>query len=141
VFNSRRSTSQYRVSYGDTDKAQVVHHAAYFRFLEMGRVEFWREGGLDYRRFEETTGLGLPVVEAKVRYRVAARFDDLIEVETSVDRVSRASVWYAGTIRRHDGILLLESQIRLACVSLAEGQLRKVPDSVLDASLLPGYEV
>lgn len=118
----------------------MVHHAAYFRFLELARVEFWREGGLDYRRFEETTGLGLPVVEANVRYRAPARFDDAIEVTTTVERATRASVWHVATIAR-EGALLVEARVRLACVSLAEGQLRKIPDAVLDACLLPGWQI
>ena len=129
-----------RVSYGDTDRAQVVHHAAYFRFLELARVEMWRENGLSYRRFEEETGCGLPVVEARVRYRGAARFDDLLEVETKVKDATRASVWFSGTIRR-DGEVLFESSIRLACVTLPAGQLRKIPDLILDASLEPGWDV
>jgi len=136
-----------RVAYADTDKAQVVHHAAYFRFLEAARVELWRAAGLDYRLFEEETGLGLPVVEARLRYRVSARFDDLIEVETWVTKASRASVWYDAVVRREPRepgaarVLLLESSIRLACVSLAEGAIRRVPDAVFDASFEPGWSV
>ena len=140
MFVSRRHTHTVRVAYQDTDKAQVVHHAAYFRFLEAARVEFWREGGLDYRVFEEETGLGLPVVEAKLRYRAAARFDDLLDVETWIASVTRASMWYGAQIRRK-GAILFDGSVRLACVSFAEGQLRKMPDRVLDACLLAGYEI
>jgi len=115
----------------------------------MARVELWREGGLDYRRFEEETGNGLPVVEARLRYRVSARFDDLLEVETWVKTASRASIWYDAVIRRmpRDGaadgerVLLLESSIRLACVSLEQGALRRIPQAVLDGSLEPGWNL
>jgi acyl-CoA thioester hydrolase len=140
TFTSRRTTHEIRVGYVDTDKAQVVHHSAYFRFLEAARVEFWRSGGLDYRKFEEDTGLGLPVVEAKQRYRLAARFDDLLRIETWVSEASRASVWYDGKIFRGNDVIH-ESSIRLACVSFAEQALRKIPDAVLDASLEKGWDV
>ncbi|MEO8799812.1 MAG: thioesterase family protein [Polyangiaceae bacterium] len=139
-FVSRRTTHEVRVAYVDTDRANVVHHSRYFRFLEVARVEFWRSGGLSYRQFEEETGMGLPVVESKMRYRQAARFDDLLTVETWVSDASRASIWYDALITR-DGVLLHESSIRLACVSFTEGTLRKIPDSVLDASLEPGWDV
>jgi acyl-CoA thioester hydrolase len=142
-FVSRKASFRVRVPYADTDKAKVVHHAAYFRFLEMARVEMLREGGLDYRRFEETTDLGLPVVEARLRYRVAARFDDLLEVETVVDEATRASLWFNGVIRRA-GTVLLESRVRLACVSFTADPakaLRRIPDAVLDACLEPGWDV
>ncbi len=144
TFVSRRHTHRLRVGYSDTDRAQVVHHAAYLRFLEAGRVESWRAHGLDYRKFEEETGMGLPVVEAKLRYRAAARFDDLLEVETWVEKATRASVWFGGTIRRVEGrgpSLVLESSIRLACVSFAHEELRKIPDVILEACLDPGFQV
>ncbi|MBX7196623.1 MAG: acyl-CoA thioesterase, partial [Sandaracinaceae bacterium] len=73
-----------RVLYGDTDKAQVVHHARYLDYLEAGRLEFLRHHGLDYRAWEERTKLGMPVVEAHLKYRSPARFDDLLDVETWV---------------------------------------------------------
>ena len=142
AFVTRRGRYRVRVSYGDTDRAQVVHHAAYLRYLELARVEMWREHGLSYRRFEEETGAGLPVVEARLRYRLPARFDDELEVETWVREATRASVWFSATIRKvGEPDVLLESQIRLACVHMAEGALRKIPDSILDASLEPGWEV
>ena len=139
-FVSRRHRHSLRVAYVDTDRAQVVHHSQYFRFLEVARVEFWRENGLDYRKFEEDTGLGLPVVEAKMRYRQAARFDDLLTIETWVSEASRASIWYDARITREKETIH-ESSIRLACVSFAEGSLRKIPDIVLDASLEKGWDV
>jgi acyl-CoA thioester hydrolase len=129
-----------RVGYADTDQAQVVHHASYFRFLEAARVEFWRANGFDYARFEKRTGLGLPVVEARMRYRVSARFDDLLAIETWVAKASRASVWFDAVIRRGDEVLQ-ESSVRLACASFAEGTIRKIPSELLDACLLPGHDL
>lgn len=139
-FVSRRGTHQVRVAYVDTDRAQVVHHSQYFRFLEVARVEFWRANGLDYRKFEEETGLGLPVVESKMRYRQAARFDDLLTIETWVSEASRASIWYDARITREKETIH-ESSIRLACVSFAKGTLCKIPDVVLEASLEKGWDV
>jgi acyl-CoA thioester hydrolase len=137
---SRRGLYRTRVPYADTDRAQIVHHAAYFRYLEMARVEMWREGGLDYAAYELRTGLGFPVVEAHLRYRVAARFDDLIEVETWVSRATRASVYFDAVIRRGEHVLN-EAMVRVACVRLADGALRKIPDELLDASLDVGHGV
>jgi acyl-CoA thioester hydrolase len=139
-YRSKRGRWTMRVAYQDTDQARVVHHAAYFRYLEVGRVEFWREQGLDYNAFEKGTGLGLPVAEARVRYRMAARFDDRLEIETWVARASRASVWFDAVIRRgHD--VVHEASVRLACVNMADGAIRKIPDVLLEACLEPGFDV
>jgi acyl-CoA thioester hydrolase len=129
-----------RVAYADTDRAQVVHHATYFRFLEAARMELWRENGFDYNAFEQRTGLGLPVVEAHLRYRIAARFDDALDVETWVSRASRASVWFEAIIRRGADVLN-ESSVRVACASFADGTIRKIPDQLLDACLEPGHGI
>jgi acyl-CoA thioester hydrolase len=144
---SKRSRHRVRVAYQDTDQARVVHHATYFRFIEAARIEFWREHGFDYDRFEKETGLGLPVIEAKVRYRNAARFDDLLEVETWIGSATRASVWIEGVIRRVNANaratsdLLFESSVRLACISFDDSQLKKMPESFFKACLEPGYDV
>jgi len=103
-------------------------------------MEFWRANRFDYAAFERRTGLGLPVVEARLRYRVAARFDDELLVETWVSRASRASVWFEGVIRRGSDVLN-ESSIRLACASFSEGTIRKIPDELLDACLEPGHGI
>jgi acyl-CoA thioester hydrolase len=139
-LTSRRHIHRVRVAYADTDRAQVVHHATYFRYLEVARVEFWRQNDFDYARFEERTGLGLPVVEARMRYRVAARFDDLLEIETWISSATRASVWFDAVIRRGEQVLH-ESGVRLACASFAEGTIRRIPDELLDACLEPGHGV
>jgi acyl-CoA thioester hydrolase len=140
ALRARHGIHRVRVAYADTDRAQVVHHATYFRFLEAARMELWRANGFDYNAFEQTTGLGLPVVEARLRYRIAARFDDLLEVETWVSRASRASVWFEGIIRRGSDVLN-ESSVRVACASFADGTIRKIPDPLLDACLEPGHGI
>jgi acyl-CoA thioester hydrolase len=137
---SRRGHHRLRVAYVDTDCARVVHHGTYFRYLEVARVEYWRELGFDYDAFEKRTGLGLPVVEVRVRYRVSARFDDELEIETWTSKASRASIWLDAVIRRGHEVLN-ESSVRLACANFADGTIRKIPSEVLDACLEPGHGV
>ena len=139
-LRTRRGRLEIRVAYCDTDQAKVVHHASYFRYLEVARLEFWRDNGFDYNRFEKETGLGLPVAEARLRYRKGAVFDDLLVVLTSVKTASRASVWFDAVIERR-GEVLLESSVRLACASFATGSIRKIPDALLDACLEPGHGI
>ena len=137
---SRRSRHALRVAYQDTDQARVVHHAAYLRYFEGARVEFWRTHGFDYDRFEKESGLGLPVVEARLRYRKSARFDDVLQVETWIASATRASVWIAAAITRRAEVIC-ESDIRLACVRFEDAALRRIPGELLDACLEPGHGV
>jgi len=118
-----------RVGYGDTDQGGVVHHAVYLRWLEEARVEYLRARGVDYRAVELDERLGLPVVEARLRYRKPARFDDVLDVETRVGRLSRATVRFDYVVRRGDE-RLVDAQVTLACVQLDAQRLCSVPAAI-----------
>lgn len=111
-----------RVQYVDTDQGGVVHHAAYLRFLESARVELLRARGIDYRRFEIEVGKGLPVVEARVRYKKPACFDDVLEIETVVGAINRAKIRFDSRVWRKKE-LLCEAEITCACVLLSEKRI------------------
>ncbi len=119
-----------RVIYGDTDQMGVVYYANYLRFFEAGRNEFIRAKGLRYRDFEEQHRLTLPVVEAAVSYKVPARYDDLLTVETSLTEVRRASARFGYRLLREDGTLLATGHTVHACVDLG-GRVQRMPDALL----------
>src|ERR1700722_12234097 len=75
-------TVSIRVRYAETDQMGVVYYANYFVWFEIGRVELMRSLGFDYREIEEQAQCFLPVVEANCRYKVPARYDDLLTLET-----------------------------------------------------------
>ncbi len=77
-----------RVRFAETDQMGIAHHAVYPVWLEAGRVQWLRAHGLSYRSIEDS-GVSLAVSGLELRYRRAARFDDLIEVHTHL-RVARS---------------------------------------------------
>ena len=121
--------TELRVIYGDTDQMGVVYYANYLRFFEAGRNEFIRAKGLRYRDFEERHGLRLPVTEASVRYQQPARYDDLVQVETSLTGLRRVSATFGYRLVR-DGTLLATGHTVHACVDLA-GKLRRLPEELV----------
>jgi acyl-CoA thioester hydrolase len=122
--------TQIRVIYGDTDQMGVVYYANYLRFMEAGRNEFIRARGLRYRDFEHRFGLRLPVAEAHVAYRVPARYDDLLTVETSLLEVKRASARFGYRIVR-DGDVVATGHTLHACVDL-EGRIQRLPRELVE---------
>ena len=78
------SRTKLRVRYAETDQMGVVYYANYFVWCEIGRVEFFRQLGYDYKQMELEDDCHLPVVEASCRYRSPARYDEEILVETRV---------------------------------------------------------
>ncbi|MBX7197486.1 MAG: acyl-CoA thioesterase, partial [Sandaracinaceae bacterium] len=90
--------------------------------------------GLDYRAWEERTKLGMPVVEAHLKYRSPARFDDLLDVETWVAECTRAKIVFESTILRGDE-LLAEAAITVVCVDMIAERIVSVPEEVKRACL------
>jgi acyl-CoA thioester hydrolase len=121
--------TELRVIYGDTDQMGVVYYANYLRFLEAGRNEFIRAHGLRYRDFEERFGLRLPVAEAKVSYRMPARYDDVVAIETSLAELKRASVRFEYRILREEQVLATGETVH-ACVDL-DGRVRRLPPELV----------
>src|SRR5262245_36376771 len=73
VDKVRARATRVRVRYADTDQMGVVYYANYLVWFEVGRTEWLREAGWNYRDMEET-GVSLPVIEAHCEYRQPARY-------------------------------------------------------------------
>ncbi len=129
-----------RVIYGDTDKAGVVYYANYLRYFEMGRTELLRELGLTYRELEDKDGVILAVVEANLRYHASAHYDDLLVIETTLEKFDKISLTFKTLIfRKGEDKPLVEGTCRLAGVNSA-GKLAKLPKKltqVINDSLAP----
>ncbi len=76
------SQSRIRVRYAETDQMGVVYHANYLVWFEVGRVDFIRALGMDYRTMEREDGLAIAVADVSARYKSPARYDDDLVVET-----------------------------------------------------------
>jgi len=114
----------------------IVHHAEYLKYFEAGRVDWLRRRGITYTTWT-AAGIHLPVVDASLRYRAPARFDDVLSVDTALSDLRWASVRYDYFIRRGEQILV-EGTTRLACVDDSH-VVRRIPPAVL--SVLAGGEL
>ncbi len=122
-------TATVRVIYGDTDQMGVVYYANYLRYFEVGRCEWLRARGCDYRAIE-ATGVLLPVVEAQVRYRSPARYDDLVEIDATPIESKAATVKFVYRLERGgSGELLAEGYTVHACLD-RDGRPRRFPPSL-----------
>lgn len=90
----------------ETDMMGVAHHSNYFRWFEMGRVEYLRQVGIDLNDLMDN-GIVFPIVDVSCKYHASARFDDYILIETKLAEVSRAKMDFSYQVRREaDGELL-----------------------------------
>ena len=110
------TSTEFRVRYGETDQMGVVHHRHYLVWCEQARTDHMRQVGVSYRELE-AQGLKLPVVEACVRYRQPARYDDEVRVRCWVRGVQSRRVTFGYAIERADtGALLATARTSLIAV-------------------------
>jgi acyl-CoA thioester hydrolase len=122
-----RSSSEFRVRYSETDQMGVVYHTNYLVWCEIGRTDFIRAGGVTYAELERR-GLLLAVAEASIRYHAAARYDDLIRVDTTLTAVRSRAVTFDYLITNADTAERLASA-RTVLVSLdRSGRPSTLPD-------------
>lgn|SRR3954464_17951 len=105
------SESRVRVRYAETDQMGVVYHANYLIWFEVGRVDFIRKLGMDYRSMEQEDGIGIAVVNVSARYKYPARYDDELVIETRLLAVRGAVVKFGYRIvKAADSIVLCEGE-------------------------------
>lgn len=102
------------VRFCETDLMGIVHHANYLVYFEAGRVDWLHRRGVSYENWAKQ-GVHLPVVDAKLRYRKAARFDETLVVATTCAEVTRVTVRFTYVITRGKDVLC-EGETLLACV-------------------------
>ncbi|WP_299836941.1 tol-pal system-associated acyl-CoA thioesterase [uncultured Jannaschia sp.] len=116
-----------RVYYEDVDLAGIVYYANYLRFIERARSEMIRAAGIDQAAMR-AAGHVFAVTRVEADYLRPARYDDTLEIETSVAAVSRVRFVLEQTVRR-DGTDLFRARVTIVCMD-TDGRPRRLPAEV-----------
>ncbi|MBC8014877.1 MAG: acyl-CoA thioesterase [Sporomusaceae bacterium] len=99
-------TVQEKVRFVETDMMGVVHHSNYFRWFEMGRVEYLRQAGVFLTELM-ADGIVFPIIHVDCQYKASAKFDDYIVIETRLEELSPVKMVFTyKVIRQSDEVLL-----------------------------------
>lgn len=120
-----------RVYYEDTDCGNVVYYANYLRYMERSRTEYLRERGVDLQRLH-SGGTLFAVVEARLKYRYPARYNDLLDVQSRITQLNSFKITFETLIANQHGQTCVTGDVTLACIS-HEGKVRKIPAEVVAA--------
>lgn len=107
-----------RVYYEDTDAGGVVYHARYLAFYERARTEMLRQFKINQQTLLDEQRVAFVVKSMDINYVHPARLDDLLIVNTVVDKVKKASLVFKQKIIDQDGRLYSEAEVLIACVDL-----------------------
>ncbi len=121
------SETRVRVRYAETDQAGMVYHSNYLIWFEIGRVELCRDHGFNYRDMEIEADAFLPVTEARLRYRIPAKYDDVIVIRTRATDIRSRAITFIYEVRREaDDTLLAEGETQHIVMNRA-GRARSFP--------------
>ena len=124
-------TVRDKVRFVETDMMGVVHHSNYFRWFEMGRVEYLRQAGV-YLLDLMAAGVLFPITDVNCSYRASARFDDIIVVETTMAELSKVKMVFTyRLVREEDGALLATGRTQNAFTD-EKGKVIRLPAAYFD---------
>jgi acyl-CoA thioester hydrolase len=124
----------HRVSYAECTVGDHVYHSRYLEWLEAARGEFIRSLGPTVLHWQEKDVI-FPVIEARLRYKSPARYDDLLAIEVWPALVERVRLNFGHRITNQHGKLILEAETFHACTGVDE-KPKRMPEE-LAAKLKP----
>jgi acyl-CoA thioester hydrolase len=93
---------QLRVRYSETDQMGTFYNSRALEWFECGRTELMRRRlGMSYATLE-ARGVFLPLVEAHLEFLGGARYDDLLEVASTVALSGRARLRFEVQIQQSE---------------------------------------
>ena len=117
-------STRIRVRYGETDQMGFCYYGNYAQFLEVGRVETLRSLGFSYKELE-FQGVLLPVRSFSIKYVSPAKYDDILEIQTSIIKIEGTRIEFSYVVKTSEGVLIANAETELVFVSA--DSLRPIP--------------
>ncbi|HBA34545.1 MAG TPA: tol-pal system-associated acyl-CoA thioesterase [Gammaproteobacteria bacterium] len=125
-----------RVYYEDTDFAGVVYYANYLKFMERSRTEYLRFLGVEQDTLRTESNCIFVVRQALVDFHQAARFNDALNVQTSVKLKKKASILFHQRIEKAEkkggSLLICSADVTIACVDAGTFRPMRIPRFLLE---------
>jgi len=150
--NNNPTTKEFswpvRVYYEDTDSGGVVYYANYLKFMERARSELLRSIGYEQDQLQQELGIIFAVHSANIQYKKPAKFNNELNVFTSVTSLGKASIDFKQSIYlgpsqemavstgsvspELPAELLSEAEIKIACLNATKFTPQSIPASIIE---------
>ena len=120
----------HRVTYADCTLGDHIYHARYLDLLEAARGEFMRSLGQPVLELQNADYI-FPIIEARLRYKFPARYDDWLTIEVWLTRVERVRLNFGHRILNQNGKLILEAETFHCCTSREE-KPKRLPEELVE---------
>ena len=123
---SKQFKHNIKIYYEDTDSGGVVYYANYLKYLERARSEAIYSLGLSNSILQEDYGTLIIVKSCNIKYKKPAKFEDELEVMSSVISKTRTSFSMFQIIKRQEETIS-EAEVQLVTVN-KDGKPIKIPE-------------
>lgn len=110
-----------RVEFRDTDAAGIVHFSVFFTYMEQAEHELLRSVGLNVMTEMGDRTISWPRVAAGCNYRRAIRFEQIIDIEVSIEKIGTKSIQYTHEFF-HEGSKIADGEITVVCCEVEHGK-------------------
>ena len=119
---------EQQVFYSDTDAYGVVWHGSYLRWLEMGRVLYCEQLGLDLISLKEND-IVIPVTNLNVRYKASAKLNDKLLIKTKVSKITPLSMTFEQIITNAStSQTYIQAYVDVVAINNSGKLYRRLPD-------------
>ncbi|OGW34345.1 MAG: hypothetical protein A2010_00270 [Nitrospirae bacterium GWD2_57_9] len=118
---------EVKIYYEDTDCGGVVYYANYLRYMERARTEYLASKGFSVKQLADE-GTIFMVLRAEIDYKSPARYGDVIEIETWVRDVTRATMVFEHIMREKTSRRVLTECRAKAVYVTSEGRPKRLTE-------------
>ena len=117
---------KFKIYYEDTDSGGIVYYANYLKYLERGRSEAIYSLGLTNTNLQKDHDTLIIVKSCNIEYKKPAKFEDELEIISSILSKTRSSFTMLQIIKKNEEIIS-EATVQLVTVN-KEGKPIKIPE-------------
>ncbi len=135
-----QNSMSLRPRYGEVDQMGYVYHANYVSYCHQARTELLRNLGIHDKVMEENQ-IMLPVISINLRYLKAARYDELLTIQTTLREMPKTRAIFEFEIRNEANEKICTAESTIVFVdSILRKPMRvpKIVEKVLIEYFKPG---
>ena len=117
---------KFKIYYEDTDSGGIVYYANYLKYLERARSEAIYSLGLTNTNLQKDHDTLIIVKSCNIEYKKPAKFEDELEIISSILSKTRTSFTMLQIIKKNEEIVS-EATVQLVTVN-KEGKPIKIPE-------------
>ena len=115
-----------RIYFEDTDSGGVVYHSNYLKFMERARTEWLRSLQLNQADLKKKDKIMFVVANVNIDYKKAARFNDELDIETSINKIGASRVDLTQNIMKNSD-LNTSAKVSIACIHSETFKPQRIP--------------